>query len=253
MLRQNPPHVKTLPTGIKNAENGIHAQAGDSGPPLFMSIQQKFVRFVVVIAVAAAVASAQTDDFATLRQKAESGDPKAQFDLASAYSLGTGVPKDSAKGLEWLRKSAAEGYAGAEVVLGFFYQKGIGIESDPSEAAKWYRKAAQQGDKDPKHAETAKNHLSEMLSQGLISAKDADWHASERSSTTAKQPKTNKPSPFSLGEVETGLSGGITSKRMATLVSTYGVDFILSADTRKRLTDKGADDTLLATIASAKR
>jgi TPR repeat protein len=218
-----------------------------------MSIQQKFVKFVAVMAVTATFALAQTDDFATLRQKAESGDPKAQFDLASAYSLGTGVPKDSAKGLEWLRKSAAQGYAGAEVVLGFFYQKGIGIEKDPEEATKWYKKAARQGDKDPKHAETAKNHLSEMLSQGLISAKDADWHASEPATIVPKQTKTNKPQPFSFGEVETGLTGGITSKRMETLVSTYGVDFILSANTRKRLSDKGADDTLLATIASVKR
>lgn len=92
-----------------------------------------------------------------------------------------------------------------------------------------------------------------MLSQGLISAKEADWHASEPSSTIPKQAKTKKPPPFSFGEVETGLTGGITSKRMATLVSTYGVDFTLSANARKRLADKGADDNLLATIASAKR
>jgi hypothetical protein len=56
-----------------------------------------------------------------------------------------------------------------------------------------------------------------------------------------------------LGEVETGLTGGITSKRMATLVNAYGVDFSLSASARKRLTDKGADDGLLTTIASSKR
>ena len=133
------------------------------------------------------------------------------------------------------------------------YQKGINTEQDPEEAAKWYKKAASQGDKNPKQARTAQNHLSEMLSQGLISAKEADWHASEPSSTIPKQAKANKPPPFSFGEVETGLTGGITSKRMVTLVSTYGVDFTLSANARKRLADKGADDTLLATIASAKR
>ena len=250
---QKPPHVKSLPTWPRSAENGIRAP-GDSGPlGISMLIRPKFVNFVAVIAITAACISAQTADFNALRRKAEAGDPKAQFDLASAYSLGTGVAKDSAKGLEWLRKSAAQGYAGAEVVLGLFYQKGIGIEPDSSEAAKWYRKAARQSDKDPKHAETARNHLSEMLSQGLISAKEADWHASEPSSTTPKQTKTNKPPPFSFGEVETGLTGGITSKRMATLVSTYGVDFTLSASTRKRLTDEGADDNLLTTIGSAKR
>jgi hypothetical protein len=71
--------------------------------------------------------------------------------------------------------------------------------------------------------------------------------------STPKQTKTNKPPPFSFGEVETGLTGGITSKRMATLVSTYGVDFTLGASTRKRLSDEGADDNLLAIIALAKR
>ena len=193
---------------------------------------------------------AQSPDFETLRRNAEAGDPKAQFDLAEAYSEGNGVAKDSAQGMEWLKRSALQGFAGAQVVLGYMYQKGINTEKDPSEAAKWYRKAAKQGDKDLKHAQTAQNHLSEMLAQGLISAKEAEWHTSE--ANTPKQPPTRKP-PFSLTEVEAGLSGGITTKRMATLVSTYGVDFTLTASARKRLTTDGADDNLLAAINSAKR
>ena len=208
---------------------------------------------VASVALATVLVSAQTAEFDALRHKAEAGDAKAQFDLADAYSEGKGVAKDSARGLEWLRKSASQGYAGAEVVLGLFYQKGIHVAQDPSEAAKWYRKAAKQSDKDLKHAQTAQTHLSEMLSEGSISAKEADWRAFEASTTIAKQPKTNKPPPFSLGEVETGLSGGITSKRMVTLVNTYGVDFALSASTRKRLSADGADDSLLTTIASSKR
>jgi TPR repeat protein len=218
-----------------------------------MLLRLNFMMLVVTVALATGLVSAQTAEFDGLRHKAEAGDSKAQFDLAEAYSEGKGVAKDSAKGMDWLRRSALQGYAGAQVVLGYMYQKGINMEKDPSEAAKWYRKAAKQGDKDLKHAQTAQTHLSEMLSEGSISAKEADWHASEPPTTIAKQPKTNKPPPFSLSEVETGLTGGITSKRMATLVNTYGVDFSLSAGTRKRLTDKGADDSLLATIASSKR
>jgi hypothetical protein len=218
-----------------------------------MLLRLKFMMLVASFALATALVSAQTAEFDALRHKAEAGDAKAQFDLADAYSEGKGVTKDSAKGMEWLKKSALQGYAGAQVVLGYFYQKGINTEKDPSEAAKWYRKAAKQSDKDLKHAQTAQNHLSEMLAEGSISAKEADWHAPDPSTTIARQPKTNKPPPFSFGEVETGLTGGITSKRMATLVNTYGVDFSLSASTRKRLTDKGADDSLLATIASSKR
>ena len=221
-------------------------------PFLDMLGRLKFVICVVSFALATALVSAQTADFDALRHKAEAGDAKAQFDLADAFSEGKGVSKDSAKGMEWLKRSALQGYAGAQVVLGYMYQKGINTEQDPEAAAKWYKKAARQGDKNPKHAQTAQNHLSEMLSQGLISAEEADWHVSEPSSTIAKQPKTKK-SPFSFGELETGLTGGITSKRMATLVSTYGVDFTLSPNARKSLADKGADDNLLAAIASAKR
>ena len=216
---------------------------------------------LLALLIASALASAQTESFATLLHKAQAGDAKAQFDLASAFSQGTGVAKDPAKGIEWLKKSALQGYPGAEVVLGYMYQKGIEMDRDPFEAAKWYKKAARQSDKDPKHAQTAQTHLSEMLAEGLISEKEADWHAAASQSST-KQANTNpeitkpgngKAPAFSLAEVETGLKGGITPKRMATLVTTYGVDFPLNGNAKKRLTDDGADDTLLQTIASAKR
>jgi len=220
---------------------------------LTMLSRCKFVLLIATLCVETVLLSAQSADFEALRRRAEAGDPKAQFDLASAYSQGTGIAKDTTKGLEWLRKSALQGYAGAQVVLGVFYQKGIEVAQDPSEAAKWYKKAARQGEQDPKHAQTAQNHLSEMLAQGLISAQEADWNAPEPSAATPKQLKTTKPLPFSLGEVETGLTGGITNKRMATLVGTYGVDFSLSPNSRKHLTDVGADDALLAIIASSKR
>lgn len=227
----------------------------------------QFVPLIAVLLVSL-LASAQSEDFATLRRKAEAGDAKAQFDLASAYSQGTGVGKDPAKGVEWLKRSALQGYPGAQVVLGYMYQKGIEMEQDPSEAARWYKKAARQGDKDPKHAQTAQTHLSEMLTEGLISQKEADWHTSEPSAPNTQpvdtkpantKPQSTKPEmanrapAFSLAEVETGLKGGITTKRMATLVTMYGVDFPLNASAKKRLSDDGADDTLIQTITSAKR
>ena len=209
-----------------------------------------FAVLTATLVLSAAPVWAQAVDIDTIRRKAEAGDAKAQFDLAEAYSEGNGVAKDSAQGMEWLKKSALQGFARAQVVLGYMYQKGINMEKDPSEAAKWYKKAAKQGDKDPKPAQTAQHNLSEMLAQGLISAKEAEWHTSE--ATAPKQMQTRKP-PFSLTEVEAGLTGGITTKRMATLVNTYGVDFTLTASARKRLTDDGADDNLLAAISSAKR
>jgi TPR repeat protein len=203
----------------------------------------KLFRLIAVCSLAAVSVSAQTPSFAELLHKAQAGDAKAQFDLADAYSEGKGVARDTKQGLVWLRKSAAQGYAGAEATLGYMYQNGIEIAPDAQEAANWYRKAARQNNT------KAQAHLSELLAQGLISKKEADWAAPE----PIKEVKKTGPPPFSLGEVEAGLSGGITSKRMATLVSTFGVDFKLGGDTRKRLANQGADANLLATIAASKR
>jgi hypothetical protein len=210
---------------------------------------------------------AQTPNIADLEHRAQAGDAKAQFDLAEAYFEGTGITKDLAKGLEWLRKSASQGFAGAEVTLGYLYQNGVQVPKDPHEAARWYRKAARQSDKDPKHAQKAQSDLGVMATNGLISVNEADWRAPEPGSDDtqpAKNPPVKTPevkssapkgkaAPFSLAEVETGLTGGITPRRMATLVGQYGVDFSLNASARQRLSNDGADDSLLATIASSKR
>jgi hypothetical protein len=213
-----------------------------------MNHQLQLIRLVATCAIAATsvlaqVQLAQAQSIADLMHKAQAGEAKAQYELADAYFEGKGIPKDPKQGLTWLRKSAAQGYVGAEATLGYMYQKGIEIPPDPQEAANWYRKAARQNNT------KSQAHLSEMLGQGLISKKEADWTAPE----PVKEVKKSAPPPFSLGEVESGLSGGITNKRMATLVSTFGVDFKLGAITRKRLADEGADDNLLATIAAAKR
>ncbi len=193
---------------------------------------------------------AQAQNIADLINKAQSGDAKAQFDLANAYVAGQGVPMNPSKGMEWLRKSADQGYAGAEVTLGALYQRGFADlpgSPDAHEAAKWFRKAARQESKDPKHAANAQHDLSQLLAQGLISKQEADWHQSG-----AEPPAKKGPPPFSFAEVETGLTGGITTKRMATLVSTYGVNFTLTANTSNRLADDGADATLLAAISTSR-
>lgn len=214
---------------------------------------------LLILMLAGSALLAQAQNIANLLQKAQAGDPKAQFDLASAYMAGNGVAVSPTQGMEWLRKSAEQGYASAQATLGYFYEKG-GLRSvpgfeqpNPHEAAKWFRKAAQQYEKDPSPARHAQNDLSQMLAQGLISKQEADWHVAESGAqhVTAKDAKKG-PRPFSLAEVETGLTGGITSKRMATLVTTYGVDFSLNANARKRLTDDGADDDLLAAISTSR-
>jgi TPR repeat protein len=212
-----------------------------------------FTKWPLTLALTLFSVLAQGQAIADLVQKAQAGDPKAQFDLAGSYIAGKGVPLDRGKGIEWLRKSADRGYAGAQVTLGYLYQKGVFREvpgfdhPNPHEAAKWYRKAAKQQNNDPQHAGAAQADLSKLLAQGLISKQEADWH--EQSA----QPQAKKgPPPFSFAEVETGLTGGITTGRMATLVSTYGVNFTLTANTTKRLAHDGADATLLAAISASR-
>jgi hypothetical protein len=245
---------------------------------------------IITAGACLAVASAQAQDIATLQQQAKAGDAEAQYKLASAYFSGTGgvpkdmqqgaewlqkaaklehaaaqnalsimyrsgfppyIPKDPKQGVEWLRKSADHGYATAEYNLALVYRDGYG-EADISPqlhmAATWFRKAARQPGSGKSQA-----GLAEMLQQGLITKQEANWQAPEPATYVPPKPTKSGPAPFSLAEVETGLKGSITSKRMATLVQQFGVDFKLSDAAQKRLADAGAAPDLLQIIATSKR
>ena len=233
----------------------------------------------------ARAAAQEAPNIAALRKQAKDGDAEAQFELAKAYLSGNGVAKDSKQGaewlekaakldhpaaqqvlsyfclnggeqnipknpkvgLEWLRKSADHGNAVAEYSLGQLYLDGnsdAGVSRNPHEAATWFRKAARQPG-----STKSQSTLDEMLQQKLISRQEANWRAPERASETGK----SKAAPFTVAEIETGLKGSITNKRMATLVQKFGVDFKLNPTTQKRLADDGADADLLQTIASSVR
>jgi TPR repeat protein len=253
-------------------------------PP--MNIRFPLVGCVLVCAAALALwpAAAQNQNISALRKQAKEGNAESQYELAKDYYTGTGVPKDSKQGLEWLRKSADQGHSGAEFALSVLYRKGElkdpkaglewlrksaghgyaaaeyqlgaifrdgedGVSKNPHEAALWFRKAARQQN------EPAQTELAQMLRKGAISKQEANWKASE-SIVKPREPvteaKADKPKPFSFAELEKGLQGGITCKRLATLVDQFKVDFTLSADIRDRLGKAGADDNLLAIISSSK-
>jgi hypothetical protein len=211
-------------------------------------VRINLVRVVLVCAIAAGAGlgpvPAVAQDFANALRKAQAGDAKAQYELALDYYSGTGVAKDPTQGLFWLRKSADRGYDWAQKALGVMYRDGdskTGISKNPREAALWFRKAARQKNT------LAQNALAQMLAAGLISRQEANWH----DQVVAVKAPTAKP--FSLGEVEKGLSGGITCKRLAALIQTFKVDFVLTADLRQRLGGEGADDNLLTVISASKR
>ena len=75
----------------------------------------------------------------SLRERAEAGDPKAQFELGFMYEYGVGgAPRDYAEALRWYRKAVELGDADARLSIGRMYFEGIGVTRDYAEAARWY-------------------------------------------------------------------------------------------------------------------
>lgn len=231
------------------------------------------LRLMLVCVIAAcAFLAAQTPDIASLRKRAKDGDAEAQYLLSSALLSGNGVARDSKQGVEWLKRAADQDHPAAQQVLSYMYLKGgeqnipknpklglewlqksadhgnaaaefalavmyrdgdgeTGISRNPHEAAAWFRKAARQPG-----SIKSQTALEEMLKKHLILEQEANWHP-----------------PFSLGEVEAGLKGWITSNRMATLVQKFGVDFKMNTATQKRLIDDGASAELVQAISASRR
>ena len=91
-------------------------------------------------------------------QKADKGDPIAQFKLGIMYANGVGISKDNAEAVIWFRRAADNGNADAQYTLALRYDNGTGVEQDGSQAFDWYQKAAAQGQQD------ARNRLDEATS-----------------------------------------------------------------------------------------
>jgi len=84
----------------------------------------------------------ETDEKALL-ERAQLGDPGAQFWLGAAHEQGWFGKPDLPEALMWFRKSAVQGNPDAQNSLGQMYQDGEGVTQDYSQAAEWYRKAGE--------------------------------------------------------------------------------------------------------------
>jgi cell division septation protein DedD len=82
-----------------------------------------------------------------LLAKAKAGDPAAQFDIATLYLNGDGVPENKKMAVNWFTKAAEQGDRDAQYNLGEMYVNGVGVNPDMKEAVSWYTRAAKQGDK----------------------------------------------------------------------------------------------------------
>jgi TPR repeat protein len=82
-----------------------------------------------------------------IRDAAEQGYPRAQFELGRMYAdgedyvYGALVEPNGAEAARWLRLAAAQNIDAAEIALGDLYFEGRGVTQDDAEAARWYQKA----------------------------------------------------------------------------------------------------------------
>jgi len=90
--------------------------------------------------------AAERQAFAKIRQKAESGDPEAQYELSQRLEDGEGTEVNLEEAVRWSRMAAEQGHAKSQYRLGVYLANGEGVTADPKEAYQWFVKAAAQGD-----------------------------------------------------------------------------------------------------------
>lgn len=78
--------------------------------------------------------------------RAQTGNPRAQHDLAERYYDGLGAPQDYEQAYHWFSTAARQGYAPSQSTAGMMLFLGRGTQKDPVEAFKWICLAARQGD-----------------------------------------------------------------------------------------------------------
>lgn len=101
-----------------------------------------------------------------LINKAEQGDPLAQYNLAEKYYDGEGVCQDTLQAVYWYKKAAAQGNLDAQYSLGWCYKNGEGVSTNFYLANEWLKKAAERG-----HAK-AQNCLGHSYNDGEGVSKD---------------------------------------------------------------------------------
>jgi TPR repeat protein len=100
-------------------------------------------RSVWVLLLALSVSAWQEAPRRSLRERAEKGDPEAQFNLAKNYEAGRGgLKKDYAEAERWYLRAADQGDPFAQASLAILFRFGKGVAQDYVEAYKWFYLAA---------------------------------------------------------------------------------------------------------------
>jgi len=123
--------------------------------PTSAKISSVPMRFLFIILLMTSVVLLAADDLpdqiAELRQRAESGDARAQLDLAFRLRDGKGVPQDHAEAMQWAHRAADRGEADAMDFVGFAYLRGAVVKRSPEIAFGYFTAAA------PRSAQAAFN------------------------------------------------------------------------------------------------
>ena len=84
-------------------------------------------------------------DIDTIYQKAQAGDAKAQYEIATMFRSGSIGTIDKEQALGWQIKAANGGHSEAQYGLGVLFANGIEVDQDIEKAKFWFDKAAKNG------------------------------------------------------------------------------------------------------------
>lgn len=106
--------------------------------------------------------------FAQRLQKAQAGDPEAQYAVGEMYLKGRGPAVDPEQALVWFGKAARQGHVKAKYRLGYMHLRGLGTRKDVERAFALIREAAEAG------YSPAQFQLGRMYASGTGTTRDLD-------------------------------------------------------------------------------
>jgi TPR repeat protein len=112
-----------------------------------------------------------------LEKAGAKGDLDAKYKLGRAYYLGTGVPKDYARAVEYFQDLANRGDPDGQCQLGVMYYEGKGVPQDYVLAHRWINLAASQASND--EGESIRR-LRDFLAKDMTSQQIAEAQESAR-------------------------------------------------------------------------
>lgn len=128
-----------------------------------------------------------------IREAAESGDAKAQYDLAEMYRHGDEVPEDSAEAAKWFERAANQGDMAAQYSLVAPYIKGDGVTKDLVQAYKWAALAASVDSEYATEFAKSRDGIAAIMSADKLA--EAQRLVREWRPMDERQPVDSSPSP----------------------------------------------------------